>query len=395
MYTLRNLVRTILMCFALCSCAIDGDSNSENIAADQGNSQSSDDSCPEKDQSWTFLFYIVADDGSQGFDGSTVRDLNTMPSLPENVEALILLDRCSVPLWPVSTTTGPLLDSCAQLYRIQRDGGAELLDTAPHKLNWLQGVEGDLNMGSADTLSRFILFGMEYSDTTNYGLIISGHGNGDQVGFDSTNDSSLNHPEVAFAFNKALTTLAQPCQPKLDMVVMAACAMATAGMYTSLSPHVDWLIASQENIYGYDLAWMHELGAHHPEGNISKSEISEALKNARIDGETGTGQQVTLMLSEDMAQTLETLVTQVGAALIEDDFPRSDLEDASFNPRTYDLRLVTEKIQDAQVLEQVDALLEQAIFEQTELSEGMRDALQAHGISVTTSDLGLPGSLLF
>ena len=76
--------------------------------------------CPNKDQSWTFLFYIVADDGSQSFDTSTARYLNTMPALAENVEALVLLDRCSYAYWPISTTDGRVLDTCAQLYRIQK-----------------------------------------------------------------------------------------------------------------------------------------------------------------------------------------------------------------------------------------------------------------------------------
>ena len=171
--------------------------------------------------------------------------------------------------------------------------------------------------------------------------------------------------------------------------------MATAGMYTSLTPYAQWLIASQENIYGYNLSWMHELGTSSPEGYISKTEVSQALMNARIDGETGTGQQVTMVLTQEVAQTLDTLVTQVGAVLIEEDIARSTLEDASFNPRTYDFRLIAEKIQDEALLGKVDSVLDQAVFDQTELSEGMRDSLKACGISVTTSDLGLPGSLLF
>ena len=395
MQTLRNLVRTIFIGVALCACGNQTDSNSQQVLTQQDDSEASNNNCPEKDKSWTFLFYIVADDGSQSFDTSTARYLNTIPALPDNVEALVLLDRCSAPYWPIATTTGQVLDSCAQLYKIQRDGSPELLDKEPYKLSWLQGFEGDLNMGSADTLSHFILFGMGHTTTTNYGLILAGHGNGNQVGFDATNDSSLNHAELGFAFDKALTALARPCQPKLDIVVMAACAMATAGMYTSLAPYAQWLIASQENIYGYNLSWMHELGTSDPEGYISKTAVSQALMNARIDGETGSGQQVTMVLTQEVAQTLDTLVTQVGAVLIEEDIARSTLEDASFNPRTYDFRLIAEKIQDEALLGKVDSVLDQAVFDQTELSEGMRDSLKACGISVTTSDLGLPGSLLF
>ncbi|MBT6435520.1 MAG: hypothetical protein HOK28_20665 [Deltaproteobacteria bacterium] len=391
MQPLGNKFITIFICALLCGCAELGSNSQESLNDPSGLATS----CPQKDRSWTFLFYIVADDGGSSFDASTTRYLNTMPPLPNNVEALVLVDRCSAPLWPISTTTGPVLDSCAQLYQIQRDGSPQLLDTAPYKLSWLQGFEGDLNMGSYETLSQFVLFGLKHTSTTNYGLMIAGHGDGDQVGFDSTNDSSLNHAELEFAFEKALTTLANPCLPKLDLVIMAACAMATTGMYTALAPYARWLIASQENIYGYNLSWMENLGSKEPSGYISKAEVAQALKNGRVEGENGLGQQVTMMLSEEVAQELAALARETGAVLMETDVPRSALEDASFNPKTYDFRLIAEKIQDDVLLSQVDDLMEQTIYEQTELSEGMNGSIEAHGISVTTSDLGLPGSLVF
>jgi hypothetical protein len=350
--------------------------------------------CPEKDQSWTFLFYIVADDGSQSFDTSTARYLNTMPTLPENVEALVLLDRCISAYWPISTTDGRVLDTCAQLYRIQKDGTPKLLDMSPYKLSWLDDSSGDVNMGSATTLTSFIQFGMEQIETTNYGLILSGHGNGDQVGFDSTNDTSLNHQELGFALEKAMDT-GDICRSKLDMVVMAACAMATAGVYSSLTPYVDWLIASQENIYGYDLNWMHKLGTESSNGSISKQEISTALIQSRVTGALGTGQQVTLDLSDENSETLQILVAEVGAILNANQTDRGDLEDAAFNQRTFDFRMVAEKSGDGALLETLDALLNKTVIEQTELSEELGAQLEAHGISVTTSDLGLAGSLIF
>ena len=387
----------ILLCILtgmLTSCATSASSTEE--VSDRTEDSSSDPTahCPEKDKSWGFLFYIVADDGSQSFDTSTARYINTMPTLPENVEALVLLDRCASAYWPISTTDGRVLDTCAQLYRIQKDGTPKLLDMSPYKLSWLDDSSGDVNMGSATTLTNFIQFGMEQIDTTNYGLILSGHGNGDQVGFDSTNDTSLNHQELGFALEKAMD-IGDVCRAKLDVVVMAACAMATAGVYSSLTPYVDWLIASQENIYGYDLTWMHALGSQSPEGKISKAEVSEALIQARVTGDTGTGQQVTLNLSDENSETLQILVAEVGAILNQSQTDRNDLEDTAFNPRTYDLRLVTEKTEDSALVEQVDELLQKTIVHQTQLSDGMLETIKAHGISVTTSDLGLAGSLIF
>lgn len=387
----------LLLCIFACmlsSCATieSGDANNTDTVHEATPDPSAD--CPQKNQSWTFLFYIVADDGSQSFDTSTARYLNTMPTLPDNVEALVLLDRCVSAYWPISTTEGRVLDTCAQLYRIRKDGTPDLLDMSPYKLSWLDDSSGDVNMGSAATLTSFIQFGMEQIETTNYGLILSGHGNGDQVGFDSTNDSSLNHQELGFALEKAMDT-GDVCRSKLDLVVMAACAMATAGVYSSLTPYVDWLIASQENIYGYNLAWMHELGSQSSDGSISTQEISTALIQGRVTGVLGTGQQVTLDLSDENSQALQTLVAEVGAILNANQTDRGDLEDAAFNPRTFDFRMVAEKVGDNALLERVDTLLNKTVIEQTELSEELGPKLEAHGISVTTSDLGLAGSLIF
>ena len=98
----------------LSSCATGSVAGSEKSMNETSEAElGSGDDCPNKDQSWTFLFYIVADDGSQSFDTSTARYLNTMPTLPENVEALVLLDRCATAYWPIFTTEGQVLETCA------------------------------------------------------------------------------------------------------------------------------------------------------------------------------------------------------------------------------------------------------------------------------------------
>ena len=97
---------------------------------------------------------------------------------------------------------------------------------------------------------------------------------------------------------------------------------------------------------------------------------------------------------QEKSETLLRITSEVGAMLISENVTKRELEDASFN-RAPTTRLVTEKVQSDALLIELDALLEQAVFEQTELSESLRDSIQGYGISVTTSDLGLPGSLLF
>ena len=184
-----------------------------------------------------FLFHIVADDGSQKALIPVPRDTST-PTGSENVEALMLLDRCYKCLLAHLYQRGSRAGHMCSTLPHSKDGTQSPVDMSPYKLSWLDDSSGDVNMGSATTLTSFIQFGMEQIETTNYGLILSGHGNGDQVGFDSTNDSSLNHQELGFALEKAMDT-GDVCRSKLDVVVMAACAMATAGVYSSLAYYVD------------------------------------------------------------------------------------------------------------------------------------------------------------
>ena len=89
----------------------------------------------------------------------------------------------------------------------------------------------------------------------------------------------------------------------------------------------------------------------------------------------------------------QTLVAEVGAILNANQTDRGDLEDTAFNP-TADFRMVA-KVGDSALLEEVDTLLNKTVIEQTELSKELGPKLEAHGISVTTSDLGLAGSLIF
>jgi predicted small lipoprotein YifL len=351
--------------------------------------------CPQKDQSWTHLFYVVADDGGTAFDTSSVRYLNTMPTLPTNVQMLVLIDRCATPVTSISSTNGPIKESCAQLYRILGDGRLELLDMAPHKLDWLDDSSGDVSMGNPSTLAGFLEFGMSYTDTTNYSLIVAGHGDGDSVGYDSTNDSALNPVELGVALDRALTAMNDECHPKMDLVVMAACAMATAGTYTSLAPHAEYLIASQENIYGYDFHWMGTAGPEGDVGPIHIEDISLALASARVEGEEGMGQQVTWRLNEDDGVALLELVREIGKGLADAGLEHEHLEDESFNQRGYDLRLVTERLSNAELLDSLDSLIERMVMSKTELSTGNRDRIDACGVSSTSSGLSLGGSSLF
>ena len=89
--------------------------------------------------------------------------------------------------------------------------------------------------------------------------------------------------------------------------------------------------------------------------------------------------QITLLLtylSDENSETLQILVAEVGAILNQSQTDRNDLEDTAFNPRTYDLRLVTEKTEDSALVEQVDELLQKTIVHQTQLSDGMLETIK-------------------
>ena len=351
--------------------------------------------CGEKDASWTHLYYVVADDGGTSFDTSSVRYLNSMPSLPTNVQVLVLIDRCNSPVTSITTTAGTVKDTCAQLYRVLGDGRIELLDRSPHKMDWRDASSGDVSMCDPATLAGFVEFGMKYTNSTNYSLIVAGHGDGDSVGYDSTNDSALNPIELGAALDQALRGVNDVCHPKLDLVVMAACAMATAGTYVALAPYADHLIASQENIYGYDFHWMGTSGPEVDAGLISVEAITRALEAARVEGGDGVGQQVTWRLDAAAAEELQTLVRELSSELGQLGLDQDDLEDERFNQRGYDLRSVAERIEQPAFSEALEALLQKVVLSKTELSSSNVERLEGCGMSGTSSGLSLGGTSIF
>lgn len=180
--------------------------------------------------SWTIMTYSIADTNLEEFmmaDLEELGDVGTRPGL--NLVALV--DRAEgytdVPVLGIPDWEG------AKLLEVGRDSATVLADY------------GHLNTGDAATLQAFIRESIRAYPAANYGLVISDHGaSWPGVGDDESHgNDTLTLAELDSAIGGAL---AETGVDRLDLVGFDACLMATYEVATTLAPHADLLLASQE-----------------------------------------------------------------------------------------------------------------------------------------------------
>lgn len=106
------------------------------------------------------------------------------------------------------------------------------------------------SMGSADTLSSFLDWGIDNYPAANMGVIFWDHGGGSISGvcFDELNDSdSLTLTEI----DTALTSVYDKMTDKFEFVGYDACLMGTIENANMLVPHANYMFASEELEPGY------------------------------------------------------------------------------------------------------------------------------------------------
>lgn len=106
------------------------------------------------------------------------------------------------------------------------------------------------SMGSSDTLSSFLSWGIENYPAANMGVIFWDHGGGSISGvcFDELNDSdSLSLSEI----DTALTSVYDRMTDKFEFVGYDACLMGTIENANMLVPHANYMFASEELEPGY------------------------------------------------------------------------------------------------------------------------------------------------
>jgi len=179
---------------------------------------------------WTFLLYLDGDNNLYSYLDRAIRNLEALPANP-NVNVVILFD-------------GDRNDD-SRRFLVQPGG------------NYSIGVNkwyvGELNMGTPQTLSDFIIWSRDRYPAAHYYLSIADHGRGiTGIAWDDTNSRDyLTVREIQTALNTATAS----GQFKLDVVHYDACLMAMLENAYQIRQYADHLVASQNlgwSVFAYD-----------------------------------------------------------------------------------------------------------------------------------------------
>jgi hypothetical protein len=251
--------------------------------------------------SWTILSYQIADTNLEPFMMDDVEEMGLVGSQP-GFNLIALVDRAEgytdtsvlgIPDW-----TG------AKLLEIEKGGATELFDYGP------------LNTGDPETLARFISETIKAYPAANYGLIISDHGaSWPGVGGDESHDhDSLTLAELDQAIGQGLE---EAGVEKLTMLGFDACLMATFEVASTMAPHADRLLASQELEPGH--GWDYTaLEAAYRGANVDElgSALIEGFRNQALA--SGTENEITLSLVDlENFAAVDEAVTTFASALTE------------------------------------------------------------------------------
>jgi hypothetical protein len=251
--------------------------------------------------SWTILSYQIADTNLEPFMMDDVEEMGLVGSQP-GFNLIALVDRAEgytdTPVLGIPDWTG------AKLLEIEKGGATELADY------------GALNTGDPDVLAAFISEVIKAYPAANYGLIISDHGaSWPGVGGDESHDhDSLTLAELDQAIDQGLEAAGVD---KLSVLGFDACLMATFEVASTMAPHADRLLASQELEPGH--GWDYTaLEAAYRGATVDElgSALIEGFRNQALAA--GTENEITLSLIDlENFAAVDDAVSAFAAALTE------------------------------------------------------------------------------
>lgn len=182
---------------------------------------------------WTVMVYLDADNNLEPY---ALGDINQMESvkLPSSITVAVQLDRIE----GYDNSWDDWSDTRRGI--ITNDNKPEIISS------YFLSV-GEQNMGSQQTLTDFIRWGVSTYPADNYALILWDHGNGlTGLCTDNTDEDHLSLQEMADGIAQAGV--------KIDLVGFDACYMGMMEVISSLSPYTDVVVASQstEPAEGWD-----------------------------------------------------------------------------------------------------------------------------------------------
>lgn len=152
------------------------------------------------------------------------------------------------------------------------------------------------NMGSADTLTDFINYGVQSYPAEHYGLVLWNHGAGQIEGFGRDNQfaaASLPLESIKDAME------ASAMKSSFDFVSLDACLMGNLELVSLLRDKTDYLIVSEElePQNGYDYDWLRAIGKERKEPSASFGKaVGEAMISSYEESYADNDYKLTLSL---------------------------------------------------------------------------------------------------
>ncbi len=228
---------------------------------------------PTGDSTWTVMIYACSDNG--GKTSRTIEEL-TQIKYPANVNVVVQTGGGGE--WENDGIDGEYL----QRFVMQKGS------------MYLKDQKQSASMGSYETFSDFITWGMEQFSADKYMLILMGDGNGMEVLNDQNyRGDTLNIEEMYYALSKTNTVLDAIC---FDGAYMSSLEMATA-----LSTYAKYMVASEERCSGFDYTTLIECIMEFPDAGVGEmcNEMCNAyLRKCERDGNSDMAQLSCIDLSQ-------------------------------------------------------------------------------------------------
>ena len=236
------------------------------------------------------LIYVAADNN---LESAALSDLIEMQraNLDAGVEVYVMVDRCN----GYATGQGNWTDT--RVGKITHNTGSNIV------VDWTSW--GELNVGSAATLTRFLNWGHSQANADKYAVIMWDHGGAMQGGMSdyASNDDMLSMQEMRNGFMNANASF----RSKLEVVGFDACLMGAAEVVEMFNGIADYVVASEESIG--NSGWNYTGMLNRLEADMTAAEIASAMVSAGSDSSA-----VWTLSATRSDGSLTTALNQFGAA---------------------------------------------------------------------------------
>jgi len=222
-------------------------------------------------QTWLLMFYLDADDNV--LEEDLLFDLNEIESVgsSERVQLVAQVDRFPESFSGDGDWTG------ARRYALTTD--TDLNTTASEVVSDL----GEVDMGDTDSLVDFVSWAIESYPADRHVLIMSDHGAGWIGGWfddDPTHGGmiQLDQLDAALARIRERTGIG-----KFDLIGMDACNMGMLEVYSMLSQHARYAVASEEYEPGVGWAYNHFISDLVQKPQMSAADLGSSIVEGYID----------------------------------------------------------------------------------------------------------------